>query len=80
MGLLALDQDKAFDRVDHGYLFSLFSHGFSEYQDVSVLMKVGGGLNASIPVRRGIRQGCPLSGQLYSIVIEPLLRRIRKKS
>lgn len=86
MRILSLDQEKAFDRVDHGYLFSVLSC-FGEkfiswikllYHDVSTLVKVGGGLSASIPVRRGIRQGCPLSGQLYSIVIEPLLRRIRK--
>ncbi len=28
---------------------------------------------------RGIRQGCPLSGQLYSLVIEPFLCRLRKE-
>ncbi len=88
MGFLSIDQEKAFDRVDHGYLFSaLSSFGFGErfiswvkllYRDVSVLVKVGGGLSASVPVKRGIRQGCSLSGQLYSIAIEPLLRRIRR--
>lgn len=31
------------------------------------------------PVRRGIRQGCPISGQLYSIAIEPLLCRLRSR-
>ena len=30
-------------------------------------------------MRRGIRQGCPISGQLYSIAIEPLPRRLRSK-
>uniref|UniRef100_A0A0E9T1B7 Reverse transcriptase domain-containing protein n=1 Tax=Anguilla anguilla TaxID=7936 RepID=A0A0E9T1B7_ANGAN len=28
-------------------------------------------------MRRGIRQGCPISGQLYSLAIEPLLCRLR---
>ncbi len=87
MGFLSIDQGKTFDRVDHGYLFSaLRSFGFGErfiywvkllYRDVSIMVKVGGGLSASVTVKRGIRQGCPLPGQLYSIAIEPLLRRIR---
>ncbi|KAI4872000.1 hypothetical protein NFI96_008836 [Prochilodus magdalenae] len=82
-GLLSLDQEKAFDRVDHEYLFSTMRHfGFGEvfmswvrllYTDASCLIKVGGGLSLPVPVRRGIRQGCPLSGQLYAIAVEPLL-------
>uniref|UniRef100_A0A3Q3F8A7 Guanine nucleotide-binding protein subunit gamma n=1 Tax=Labrus bergylta TaxID=56723 RepID=A0A3Q3F8A7_9LABR len=38
---------------------------------------MGAGLSRPIPVRRGIRQGCPISGQLYSLAIEPLLCRLR---
>ena len=30
-------------------------------------------------MRRGIRQGCPLSGQLYSLAIEPLLNLLRTR-
>ena len=37
----------------------------------------GGGLSRPVPVKRGIRQGCPISGQLYSVAIEPLLCRLR---
>ncbi len=64
MGFLSIDQGKTFDRVDHGYLFSaLRSFGFGErfiywvkllYRDVSILLKVGGGLSASVTVKRGI--------------------------
>lgn len=42
------------------------------------MVKVGGGLSAPVPVTRGVRQGCSLSGQLYSLVIEPLLCRLRR--
>lgn len=88
VGLVALDQEKAFDRVDHSYLFNLLKvFGFGEsflnwiqllYAGASCMVKVGGGLSKPISVQRGIRQGCPLSGLLYSIAIEPLLFNLRK--
>lgn len=40
-------------------------------------MKVNGDLCAPFSVFRGIRQGCALSGMLYSLTIEPLLRKFR---
>ncbi|KAJ3583049.1 hypothetical protein NHX12_034517 [Muraenolepis orangiensis] len=40
---------------------------------------MGAGLSRPIPVQRGIRQGCPISGQLYSLAIEPLLCRLRSQ-
>jgi len=89
IGIIAIDQEKAFDRVSHFYLFSsLKAFGFGDlfiswikllYSDVSTMLKVGGGLSQPVSVRRGIRQGCPLSGMLYSLAIEPLLRQLGKK-
>ncbi len=88
LGVLSLDQEKAFDRVDHDFLFKVLkSYGFGDvfisyitllYSNVHVMVKGGGGLSAPIPVTRGIRQGCPISGQLYSLIIETLLCRLRK--
>lgn len=89
IGLISLDQEKVFDRVDHKYLFNVLGvFGFGQvffkwvkllYAGASCIVKVGGGLSRPIPVTRGIRQGCPLSGQLYSIAIEPLLCKLREK-
>lgn len=87
VGFLSIDQEKAFDWVGHEYLFNVLkAFGFGEnviswikilYEDASVMLKIGGGLSCTISVKRGIRQGCPLSGQLYSLAIEPLLCKLR---
>ncbi len=89
MELLSLDQEKAFDRVDHQFLFRVlkaFSFGDTFvamikllYNDATCMVKMSGGLSVPVRVQRGIRQGCPLSGQLYSLVIEPLLCKLREK-
>lgn len=78
-GLLSLDQEKAFNRVDHHYLFKVLEcYRFGEiflswirilYTDAVSMVKIGGGL--SVPIQRGLRQGCPMSGQLYALAIEP---------
>ncbi len=89
IGIISLDQEKAFDRVDHRFLFAtLRSFGFGDgfmsllnllYKDTFCLLKVGGGLSCPVQVQRGIRQGCPISGLLYSLAIEPLLSRLRSR-
>lgn len=48
------------------------------YSKAFVNVKAGGGLSAAVPVLRGIRQGCPLSWQLYILAIVLLLCRVRR--
>lgn len=89
IGFLSIDQEKAFERVVQAYLFKVLeAFGFVKkmiswikllYKKTSVMIKIGGGLSSPVFVKRGIRQGCPLSGQLYSLVIEPLLCNLRNK-
>lgn len=89
LALLNLDQKKAFDNVDHEYLFkTLSAMGFGQrfisyvrtmYSSTESLVKVGGSLTPPFPFEKGIRQGCPLSGLLYSIAIEPLLHTLRNR-
>ncbi len=86
-GLISLDQEKAFDRVEHTYLWrTLSAFGFCQkfidmtkvlYSSVESVLKINGGLCAPFQVHRGIRQGCSLSGMLYSLAIEPLLHQLR---
>ncbi|KAI3374546.1 hypothetical protein L3Q82_021112 [Scortum barcoo] len=88
-GLISIDQEKAFDRVEHKYLWqTLAAFGFSPgfiakirvlYCDIASVLKINGGLSAPFRVQRGIRQGCCLSGMLYSLAIEPLLHKLRNK-
>ncbi|CAM2117703.1 unnamed protein product [Caretta caretta] len=81
--LLSLDQEKAFDRVDHGYLLSTlqvfcFGHQFMGflrvlYTSTECLVRLNWTLTEPDSFGRGVRQGCPLSGQLYALAIEPFL-------
>ena len=85
--ILNLDQKKAFDNVDHEYLFSVlramgFGDGFIKYikllyTQTESLVKIGNSLTVPFTFEKGIRQGCPLSGLLYTLSIEPLLSKLR---
>ncbi|CAM2096331.1 unnamed protein product [Caretta caretta] len=87
--LLSLDQEKAFDRVDHGYLLStLQAFGFGPqfvsflrvlYASAECLVRLNWTLTEPVSFRRGVRQGCPLSGQLYALAIEPFLCLLHRR-
>ncbi|KAK3520120.1 hypothetical protein QTP70_014376, partial [Hemibagrus guttatus] len=76
-GLIFLDQEKAFDRVEHEYLWKVletfgFNPGFIAmvkvfYCEIESVLKVNGGLCAPFKVLRGIRQGLALSGHALHI-------------
>ncbi|KAI8478588.1 hypothetical protein Bbelb_436860 [Branchiostoma belcheri] len=85
--LIALDQEKAFDRVSHDFMAKVLNKlGFGPafrnmiaalYSNVKSKVQVNGLLTESIAVERGVRQGCPLSPLLYVLCIEPLAAAIR---
>ena len=89
LAILNLDQKKAFDNIDHEYLFcTMKAMGIGDffisctkllYNDAEGLVKVCGSLTAPFAFNKGIRQGCPLSGILYSIAIEPFLHLLRQR-
>ena len=80
--ILKIDQEKAFDRVSHEYLFHVLEHmGFGKnirtwiellYANISGRIKHNGFISDPFPIRRGVRQGCPLSAVLYVLSAEPL--------
>ena len=82
VAILSLDQEKAFDRVDWGFLRSTLVHmGFGSsfvgwvdlfYSGVQSAVKVNGYLTHFFGLSRGVRQGCPLSPLLYVLYAEVL--------
>ena len=85
--LLSLDQEKAFDRVSHSYLFKVLkAFGLGDkfikwiiifYTDISSCIIVNQFISDPFPVTRSVRQGCCLSPLLYILCLEPLMIKIR---
>ena len=85
--LINLDQSKAFDRVDHGFLEAVLSAaGFGVnfrswirllYASPGVMVEVNGVRSKAFILSRSIRQGCPLSPMLYILALEPFLCKLR---
>ena len=90
VAMIALDQEKAFDRVDWNILFKALQHfGYGPeiiqkvkrvYQNIETQIEVNGHLSQDFLVKRGLRQGCPLSMILYIILAEIFLENIRQNS
>ncbi|CAM2100069.1 unnamed protein product [Caretta caretta] len=81
--------EKAFDRVDHGYLLNtLQAFGFGPqfvgflwalYASAECLVRLNWTLTEPVCFGRGVWQGCSLSGQLYALAIEPFLCLLRRR-
>ena len=81
-----LDMEKAFDRVEHKYLFRLIDklqlgNNISNkikllYQNIHQIVETPHGYTEQIHLSRGIRQGCALSMCLFTLTLEPLLQKI----
>jgi hypothetical protein len=81
--VMALDFKQAFDNISHEYLFSIIcSYGLTErfanwicdlYRDATSTVQINGRLHGTIPIKCGVRQGCPLSMALYTLCLQPFL-------
>ncbi|KAJ8412756.1 hypothetical protein AAFF_G00117070 [Aldrovandia affinis] len=75
-----IDQEKAFDRVQHGFLFGVLGRmGFGPrfIGWVRTLYAVNGFLSGAVE-QAGVRQGCPLSPLLYVLFMEPFAELVRR--
>ena len=87
LAILSLDQEKAFDRVDWGFLLAVLHRmGFGPsfiawvkllYTDIRSAILVNGYTSDYFYPSRGVRQGCPLSPLLYVLTMEVLAVNIR---
>jgi exonuclease III len=85
--IIALDQEKAYDKIAHDYLWktiekfnfpSIFINLIKTlYSDVRTHVMVNGMIPEPIQIGRGVRQGDPMACLLYDLAIEPLAASIR---
>ena len=85
---LFLDFKKAFDNVDHNFLFEIlkrynFGKSFIQwiktiYNHADCKVLNNGWLSKTLSISKGVRQGCPLSALLFILVVEILAMKIRK--
>ena len=86
INILALDFANAFGSIDHRHIVdSLVGLGFPTdfcnfikdlYKDNSTYFCVNGEISNSVPMERGVKQGCPFSPILFNICLDALLRNI----
>jgi hypothetical protein len=85
--IIALDQEKAYDKVDHQYLWETLEafnipkpfHNTirSLYENTSTIVVINGELSSRYKITCGVQQGDPLSCFLFTLAIEPLACMIR---
>ena len=85
--MLSLDTEKAFDQVEWDYLFKTlaFNFGFKFISWIRLLYTLpvaavctNSNLSTYFELKRGTRQGCPLSPLLFAVALEPLALALKQ--
>ncbi len=88
--LLLLDFEKAFDSIEWNFMLATlrkfnFGEGFVKwitilYTKPIISIKNNGWLSEDIELKRGVRQGCPLSALLFVLAVEIMAIAIRQNN
>ena len=86
--ILSLDAEKAFDRLEWSFLWSVLKiMGFGSqfihmikllYTNPTAMVLTGQSISQPFKISRGSRQGCPLSPLLFAICLEPVAQAVRQ--
>ena len=86
--ILNLDWEKAFDRVNWvflsrilhkmGFPVSIINWFMTFYKNIESVCMVNGHLSNPFKIKRGVRQGCPLSMLAFVLFQEPLYRALER--
>ena len=84
--IIALDQEKAFDRIEHNFLKIVFKKfdfppNFIKwfemlYTNIESKILINGTFTPIFKILRSVRQGCPLSMFLYALGLEHMIFKI----
>ena len=87
--IISIDEEKAFDKIQHQFVIktlqkmsikgTCLSTVKAIYDKPTANIILSGEELKAFPLRSGTRQGCPLSPQLFNIVVEVLVQQSEKK-
>jgi ribonuclease HI/exonuclease III len=85
--IVALDQEKAYDKITHPYLWKILEKFAFPNETINIIKTlyknaptsviINGEISSPFYVTRGVRQGDPMSCILFDLGIEPLAANIR---
>jgi hypothetical protein len=87
--IISLDTEKAFDKIQHPFMITILERSGIQSLYINMMkaiyshpvanIKLNGEKLEAIPLKSGTRQSCPLSTNLFNIVLEVLARAIRQQ-
>lgn len=88
-GAILLDVEAAFPSVSHAWLHRFFKHRGAPaavcrclqmaYSGLSTVVSFGASCTRSFRLRAGVRQGCPASGSVFAMLLDPWVRLLGRR-